>query len=152
MGEKVFIGHLIYTVYETQWLTQIGQEPASRIPQNRFFLVRMSVVNSGGGTVISPHVTIEDGKGNQFEEVSNGEGVPQWIGYLRQVQPAESSSGNVVFDAPPARYQLRVADEGESKFALIDLPLTFAAESPEILPPGSARKADEPPPGSLKKP
>jgi hypothetical protein len=151
MGDKVLLGRLIYTVYETQWLTQIPQEPSPRVPQNRFFLVRMSVVNSGGNAVISPHVTIEDGKGNQFEEVSNGEGVPQWIGYLRQVQPADTAMGNLVFDAPPARYQLRLADEEESKFALVDLPLSFAAETPDLLPPGSLRK-DDLPPGALKRP
>ena len=84
---------------------------------------------------------IEDSKGNQYQEVSNGEGVPQWIGYIRQVQPADSASGNLVFDAPPARYQLRIADEEEARFALIELPLTFAAETPEMCCPAPPRKA-----------
>ena len=73
------------------------------------------------------------------------------IGYLRQVQPADTAMGNLVFDAPPARYQLRLADEEESKFALVDLPLSFAAETPDLLPPGSLRK-DDLPPGALKRP
>lgn len=152
MGEKVVLGHLSYTVYETQWLTQIGLEPSSRVPRHRFFLVRMTLFNNGGGTVVWPHVSIEDSKGNQYQEVSDGEGVPQWIGYIRQVQSRDSATGNLVFDAPPARYHLRISDEDEARFALIELPLTFAAETPEVMLPGSAKRPDEPAPGSFKKP
>jgi hypothetical protein len=151
MGEKVELGHLIYTVYETQWLTQIKQDPTPRIPQNRFLLVRVSIVNTGGGSILSPHLTIQDDRGNTYQEVANGEGVPQWIGYLRQVQPAEAAQGNMVFDAPPAHYQLRLTDEDESKVALVDMPLTFGAENPELPTPGATRPTDEIPPGALKK-
>jgi len=139
LGEKVTLGHLIYTVFESAWLTQIGHAPDARIPKHRFFLVRMSVVNSGGGQLISPHVTIEDDNGNTYPEMDNGEGVPQWIGYLRQVQPAQAALGNLVFDAPPAHYKLRISDEEESKFALIDIPLTFVSETPDVPVPGSAK-------------
>ena len=47
MGDKVSLGSFIYTVFETQWLTQMGEEPTLRVPRHRFFLVRASVVNSG---------------------------------------------------------------------------------------------------------
>jgi hypothetical protein len=152
MGDKIYLGHLVYTVFETQWLTQIGQPPDARIPQQRFLLIRMNVVNSGGGPVISPHVVLEDSKGNKFEEISNGDGVPQWIGYLREVKPAESAMGNLLFDAPPARYQLRLADEEEARFALVELPLSFAAETPDMPLPGAAKKGDDVPVTPPRKP
>jgi hypothetical protein len=56
--------------------------------------------------------------------------VPQWIGYLRTVKPAESAQGNLVFDAPPAHYKLRLTDENEENPAYVDIPLSFGAEIP----------------------
>ena len=142
LGEKAKLGHIIYTVYETQWLPQLGEGPAPRIPEHRFFLVRVTAVNSGGADLIVPNVTVEDDRGNSFPELRDGDGVPQWIGYLRQVKPAESTSGNLVFDAPPAHYKLRVTDENEDAFAYIDIPLSFGAEVPttELPAPGSEKK------------
>jgi uncharacterized protein DUF4352 len=140
MGEKVMIGHLSYTVFETQWLTQLGDQAAPRIPQNRFFLVRASIVNGGGSEVISPNLTVEDDQGHVYQELSNGDGVPQWIGYLRQIKPADSAQGNLVFDAPPGHYKLRVLDEDSNHAALIEIPLTFNAETPELPTPGEVKK------------
>jgi hypothetical protein len=142
LGEKVAIGHIIYTVYETQWVPQFGEGPAARVPQHRFFLVRMAAVNSGGAELIVPNVSVEDDKGKSYPELSNGDGVPDWIGYLRQVKPAESTQGNLLFDAPPAHYKLRVTDEDGEHAAFIDIPLSFGAEAPpdEAPVPGSAKK------------
>ena len=130
LGEKVELGHIIYTVYETQWVPQLGQGTAVRIPQHRFFLVRMTAVNSGGGDLIVPSAAAEDDKGNSYPELRNGDGVPQWIGYLRQVRPAESAQGNLVFDAPPGHYKLRITDEDEERSAYVDLPMSFGTETP----------------------
>jgi hypothetical protein len=141
MGERVEVGHIVYTAYETQWLTQIAQDPTPRVPQDRFFLIRISAVNGGGGNVIVPNVTVQDDHGKTYEELSNGDGVPQWIGVLRQVKPADSVQGYVAFDAPPAHYKLRVTDESGEKVALIDIPLSFATETPEVPLPGE--KADK---------
>jgi hypothetical protein len=142
LGEKAKLGHIIYTVYETQWAPQLGEGPAPRIPEHRFFLVRMTATNSGGEELSVPSVTVEDDKGNSYPELSNGDGVPQWIGYLRRVKPAESVQGNLVFDAPPAHYRLRVTDENEENPAYVDIPLSFGAEmpAPEMPAPGSGRK------------
>jgi Domain of unknown function (DUF4352) len=140
MGEKVMIGHLSYTVFETEWLTQLGDESAPRIPQNRFFLVRTSIVNSGGSDVVSPNLTVEDDHGHVYRELSDGDGVPQWIGYLRQIKPADSAQGNLVFDAPPGHYKLRVLDEDGNRAALIDIPLSFNAETPQVPIPGELKK------------
>jgi hypothetical protein len=142
MGEKVTSGQIIYTVYETQWLPQLGEGPAARVPQHRFFLVRMTAVNSGSAEVIAPNLTVEDDKGDTYAELQNGDGVPQWIGYLRTVKPAESAQGNLVFDAPPAHYKLRVTDENEENPAYVDIPLSFGAEIPpaELPAPGPEKK------------
>jgi Domain of unknown function (DUF4352) len=134
MGEKVTVGHMVYTVFETKWLTQLPTEPTPRVPKNRFFLVRLTAVNGGGGDVIVPDMSIEDDNGNTFAALTNGEGVPQWLGSLRKIAPAESAQGNVVFDAPPRHYKLRVTDEGGDQAALIDIPLSFNSETPDLQP------------------
>src|SRR5262249_21283888 len=140
MGEKVPVGRISYTIFETQWLTHLGEGAAQRVPQNRFFLVRLSAVNGGSSDASIPNLTLENDKGQKYEELSNGEGVPQWIGYLRSARPADSVQGNVVFDAPPGHYKLNVTDEDRSHAALVDIPLSFGAETPEVLSPGDPRK------------
>jgi hypothetical protein len=132
MGERVQLGHLIYTAFETQWLTQLGEAPNARVPQHRFMLLRVSITNAGSTEVLAPSITLVDDAGQSHAEVSGGEGVPQWIGLLRQVKPAESAQGNLVFDVPPKHYKLQVSDETEQRIAYIDIPLTFGAETPEL--------------------
>lgn len=139
MGEKVAIGHLTYTVFETQWLTQIGDQATPRVPQNRFFLVRASIVNSGASDIVTPNLAVEDDQGHAYPELSNGDGVPQWIGYIRQIKPADSAQGNLVFDAPPGHYKLRVLDEDSNRAALIDIPLSFNSETPQMPTPGESK-------------
>ena len=140
MGERVDLGHIVYIVFETQWLTHIGEGPDERIPQNRFFLVRMQATNSLGTDIIVPNFTIEDDNGKVYHELDNGEGVPQWIGFLRSVKPADSAQGNAVFDAPPRHYKLKIQDENSDRAAYIDIPLSFGAETPEMPTPGSAKQ------------
>jgi hypothetical protein len=140
LGQKVELGHLIYTVFETQWLPQIGQGASARVPQHRFFAVRLSVVNSGGSESPVPNMAIEDDNGTTYTELTNGEGVPQWVGFLRQLKPADSLQGMVVFDAPPAHYKLRLSDENLEHAALVDIPLSFAAETPEVPIPVDAKR------------
>jgi hypothetical protein len=135
MGEKVHLGRLSYTVFETQWLTHLGDGPAARTPQNRFFLVRFSVTNSGSEDATILNFTVTDDKGQSYEELPNGEGVPQWAGYLRVAKSGDTIQGNVIFDAPAAHYKLKIADDTGTRFALIDLPLTFNNETPEVVPP-----------------
>jgi hypothetical protein len=138
MGERVELGHVIYSVFETQWLTQLGEGLEARVPEHRFFLVRLSAANSGNADVNPPAMSIVDDNGNTYPELTNGDKAPQWIGYLRSVKPAEALQGNVLFDAPPRHYKLRVTDENEDKTAFIDIPLSFGAETPEMPGPGPA--------------
>jgi hypothetical protein len=135
MGEKVPVGHLTYTVFETQWATHFGDGVNARVPQNRFFLVRLSAVNGGVSEAPIPNATIEDDARHTYGELTDGDGVPQWIGYLRSAKPADFVQGNLVFDAPPGHYKLRLTD-GQQNAALVDMPLTFGAETPEITPVG----------------
>jgi len=132
MGDRAPVGHIIYKVFETQWLTQIGQGADARIPQHRFFLVRLSAVNGFGTDVTVPTFSIEDDRGNTYPELSSGEGVPQYIGFLRSVKPAESVQGNTLFDAPPAHYKLKIADETGEKSGYIDIPLSFTSTSTDV--------------------
>src|SRR5664279_1339062 len=57
MGEKVTLGHIVYTVFETQWLTHIGAGADARVPQHRFFLVRLSALNSLSSDIIAVSYT-----------------------------------------------------------------------------------------------
>jgi hypothetical protein len=125
MGERAQAGQLIFTVFENRWLPQLGSEASARIPANRFFLLRLSIVNSGSNEAIAPPLTLIDDSGQRYPEVSDGEGVPQWIGYLRRVKPADTLTGNIVFDVPARHYKLEVGDDGDEKKALIDIPLSF---------------------------
>src|ERR1700759_4359709 len=72
MGERVSAGHLIYTVFERQWHTEFGTGPDARVPQNRFYLVRISIVNSGGSEAIIPKTELVDDTGASFPEVMDG--------------------------------------------------------------------------------
>ena len=144
MGERVDLGHIVYIIFETQWLTHIGEGPDAKIPQNRFFLVRMSATNSKSTDLLVPTVSVEDDSGHSYTEMSTDVGAPQWIGFLRDVKPAESAQGNVVFDAPPRHYKLKVMDETGDRIAYIDIPLSFGAETPEMPTPGAAKEPSVP--------
>ena len=76
--------------------------------------------------------------------------MPQYIGYLRTVKPAEAAQGHALFDAPPRHYRLRIMDENSDKMAYIDIPLSFASESPEVPQVGDTKK-DQPQPIPPKK-
>jgi hypothetical protein len=140
LGERVQLGQFIYTAFETQWLAQFGEGAGARLPQHRFFLVRVTITNAGSTDSFTPPASLVDTKGASFPELSNGDGVPNWIGSLRQIKPANSAQGNLVFDVPPAHYKLRFADENEQHVGLVDIPLAF--ETP-MAPPGTGGMGDD---------
>jgi hypothetical protein len=142
MGERAEVGRLIYTTLETRWLTQIGEMPDAKIPKNRFLLIRVSIANSGSGDLLAPSLSLVGDDGQTIPELTDAQGAPQWIGALRSVKPAEAAQGNVVFDAPPRHYKLRVADENDENAALIDIPLSFGSALPPA--PGSPTGTREP--------
>jgi hypothetical protein len=101
------------------------------VPQHRFFLVRLRAANGTSAPLIGPNFTLEDDHGKTYPELSNGDGVPNPIGYFRSFGTLETKHGNALFDAPPGHYKIKLADETGEKVAYVDIPLTFISESPE---------------------
>jgi hypothetical protein len=134
LGHRISLGHLTYTGFEVQWLPQLGTGSNARIPQSRFLLIRMSVVNGGSETLLIPNLSIEDDKGNSHDELMNGEGVQNWVGFVRRAKPAESIDGNIVFDVPPQHYRLKITDENSEHAGFIDLPLSFGSDIQGLTP------------------
>jgi hypothetical protein len=151
MGERITLGHIVYVVYETQWLTHLGDGAEAHVPQHRYFLIRMSAVNGSNREFIVPNFSIEDDNGASYPELGGDQatGVPQYIGYLRKVKPAESAQGHALFDAPPRHYKLKIMDEESDKMAYVDIPLSFTSESPEVPQVGDTKK-DQPKPVQKK--
>jgi hypothetical protein len=130
MGERIELGHIIYTVFDTQWLTQIGEGVDAKVPQNRYFLIRLSAANSLNAPVIIPPTILQDDEGKTYNELSDGQFVPQWIGFLREVKTAEAAQGNIAFDVLPRHYKLRIADENNQSAVLVDIPLSLGTDLP----------------------
>jgi hypothetical protein len=137
MGEPVHAGRLTYTVFDHQWLTQIGSGIDARMPQNRFFLLRISVSNTASGDAAIPILNLIDDAGNTYPELSNGDGVQGWLGYLRRTHGSQPSAGYILFDVPPKHYRLKVTDENGEHPASIDIPLSFDSDAPDAALPGS---------------
>jgi hypothetical protein len=142
MGERVPVGHMIYTVFERQWMTQVGEGVDARVPQNRFYLVRISAVNSGGANAIVPTISLVDDAGGSYSEIENGDGIAEFIGALREVAPAETLQGNLVFDVQPKHYKLKLTDEDGKQTALVDIPLSFDSDTPEVTTPLTDHTSD----------
>jgi hypothetical protein len=125
MGEKAVIGPFIYQAFETQWPISLND----RNPKERFFIIRLSILNSGSADTTIPSLEIVDDQGNSYPEVSDGAGVDGWLGISRKVGVAQTEQGNIVFDVAPRHYRLRVADESDN-FMYIDIPLNLNSEEP----------------------
>ncbi len=126
MGDKVQVGPLVYLVTDTEWLDQLGTPPALRIPRHRFLTIALSVTNGGTAAATVPAFTLIDPQGQAYPEVANGEGVKDWLGSLRLLEPAETRRGRVLFDAPTGPYKLQIMtddDPGREHSVLIDIPL-----------------------------
>ncbi len=132
MGERVTVGPLTYNVVETVWRSQLGDSFKVRIPQQRFLLVTISVTNGGGREVSVPLLSLENQNGQTFLESDSGEGVENWFGILRNLSPAQTQQGRLIFDVPLTSFRLRVPDGGEpgtEKYAWIQIPLRMDTDS-----------------------
>jgi len=144
MGERVVLGPLTYDVIETVWRNQLGDALNLRIPDQRFLLISVSVSNSGGSPVSVPLLTLENQNGQSFRELENGEGVDNWFGILRTIDPAQTQQGRTLFDVPLSSYRLRLTDGAESgyeKYAWVDIPLRIDTD----------QGVEAPTPGALPK-
>ncbi len=125
-GDKALIGSLTYAVIDTEILTQLGDNPGTaRTPRNRFYLIKVSVSNSGAEDAPIPGMTLVADSGETYGEVANGAGVPDWLGIVRSVSGSQTDTGNILFDAPAGHYRLKLTDDLNEKEVFIDIPLTF---------------------------
>jgi hypothetical protein len=146
LGEKVQVGPLIYNVFETKWEGQIGEGPQARMPTHRFLKLHLTVVNSGAEVLSMPPLRLIDEAGRNYDESMEGQGLPQWVGMIRNVKPANTLEGYALFDVEPKSYQLKLDDGSESgKVTMVDLPLQFEAKKPSTELLESPAKILEPP-------
>lgn len=132
MGERAAIGSFTYVVIENSWQTQIGEGFQARSPKDRYLILSLSVTNSGNSEISVPLLTLENSKGQSFQEMSDGTGVSNWLGILRNVGPGQTVQGRVVFDVPLSSYRLRLPDGGDSgyeKYAWVNIPLRIDSDS-----------------------
>lgn len=150
MGERVTVGPLTYNVIESVWRSQLGDVFKTRVPQQRFLLIDITVTNGGGKEISVPLLTLENQSGETFPESENGEGVDNWFGILRTLSPAQTQQGRLVFDVPLTSYRLRLTDGGEpgtEKYAWVEIPLRIDTDTGVSSPiPGTAT-----PPAPVKK-
>lgn len=132
MGERAQVGAMVYTVLDAEWLDQLGEGPTARLPQHRFLAVRLSVTNGGAATANVPATALVAASGAQYSEIEDASALPQWLGYIRSIKAADTLHGRVLFDAPPADYQLKLSAEGgdpDSELAVtVDLPLQLGIQ------------------------
>jgi hypothetical protein len=128
-GDKATVGPLIYNVTDTEVTEKLGDDPdKERTPQDRFFLVKVSISNSGPEDQPIPAMTLVDDGGHNYTELSDGAGVANWLGVVRTVGPTQTEQGVVLFDAPTKHYRLRLNDPLDEKEIAIDVPLNFIHE------------------------
>jgi len=128
VGEKASVEKLTYNIVDTQILPRLGEDSAPRNPQNRFYIVDLSVSNSASDDLPIPGMALVDDSGKVYEELTDGSGVPKWLGVSRRVQANQTEQGSVVFDAPAGHYKLKLTDETDPGDVFVDIPLNFAHE------------------------
>ena len=128
-GDKATVGPLVYNVVDTELADQLGDNPNNeRTPQDRFFLVKVSISNSSADDQPIPAMTLVDDAGRSYTELADGTGVPNWLGVIRKVRPTQTEQGVVLFDAPTKHYRLRLNDPLDENEIAIDVPLSFLHE------------------------
>lgn len=132
MGEKVTLGPLTYNVIESNWYSQLGDGFKVRSPQQRFMAISISITNGGGGDVSVPLLNLENSDGQDYVETENGDGLEGWLGLLRNVGPAQTVEGKILFDVPLASYKLRLTDgggAGAEKYGFVSIPLRLDTDT-----------------------
>jgi len=128
LGERVEVGQLIYTIMDAEWVDQLGDPPSVRLPRHRFMALRVSVTNSGASTLEVPSMSLIDVSGAATGELSDGQGLRDWLGFVRSLKPAETMHGRVLFDVPAAAYHLKLTngDPENERIATVDVPLDLS--------------------------
>ena len=132
MGEKVAVGPLVYNVIENNWSSQLGDGFKIRSPQQRFMTITLSITNGGAGDIAVPLFNLQNSDGQIFPESDNGDNVENWMGLLRDVGPAQTLEGRILFDVPLASYKLRLTDgggPGAEKYGWVTIPLRMDTDT-----------------------
>jgi hypothetical protein len=142
MGEKLTLGPLTYNVIESNWYSQLGEGFNIRSAQQRFLAITLTITNGGGSDAGVPLLSIENSEGKSTTESDNGEGLSNWLGLLRNIAPAQTMEGRILFDVPLASYRLRVTDgggPGAEKYGWVAIPLHMDTDTGVLTPtPGDA--------------
>jgi Domain of unknown function (DUF4352) len=127
VGDHVQVSGVAYTVHDVEWTGELdgGGSGGVRTPKNRFLVVNLTMQNTGNKEVTLPLLNAVDSAGADHLELSEGQGVPEWLGILRTLSPTESRQGRIVFDVPVGVYRLKLSDGGDQeseRTALVALP------------------------------
>lgn len=128
MGDRIPVGTLSYNVLEAEWKSDIGSAGIPQTPKHRFLVLKIAITNGGGSQATIPLLTLENLKKESTMEVSEVKELSGWLGLVRLVNPAQTETGVIVFDVPPAAYRLRVTDgkaPGEDQTRLVEIPLSL---------------------------
>ncbi len=132
LGDKVPLGPLVYNVVEVEWKSQLGEFPSLRMPDRSFLVIRLEVTNGGGETLMIPQAKLENSNGETFPELTDGAGLPNWLDMLRNLKPAGTERGEMLFDVPANSYRLRLTEGGDperARAAYVKIPLSFDGAS-----------------------
>jgi hypothetical protein len=119
-------------VIDSRISPRLGDDPDNaRFPQERFYLVQITVSNADNTDDSIPALALVDDSGKVYNELTDGSGVPDWLGLIRSVKAHDQVKGTILFDAPARHYRLRLTEQFATPEISIDLPLNFMHEPPQ---------------------
>lgn len=123
---------LTWNVVDSRILPRLGDDTTTaRFPQERFYLVQIAISNASQADASIPTLALVDDNGNVHNELTDGSGLADWLGLIRNVKAGEEVKGTILFDAPARHYRLRLTEAFATPEISIDLPLSFTHEPPE---------------------
>lgn len=120
---------LTWNVVDSRILPRLGKDPVTaRFPLERFYLIQITVLNAGNTDAPIPALALVDDSGKVYNELTDGSGVQDWLGLVRNVKAGDQVKGAILFDAPASHYRLRLSEQYASPEISIDLPLNLTPE------------------------
>lgn len=128
----------MFTVVDAEWTDQLplpGGQP--RFPQGKFLVVRLIAQNTASRVVNIPLLELFGADGKAIIELDKGEGVADWWGLLRTLEPGDRQTHQILFDVRPGTYRLQLSDGGDperERTALVEIPFKLKDDSPVVPP------------------